>query len=85
MENVVVKLCDNDRKAYDVTRIAPQLYIIHDCNNFSDCLRIVSIKIPKQVILLDITPTPYFDVDEIELSKEYDGETKDCINFKHIK
>lgn len=22
-------------RAYDVTGIAPQLYIIHDCNNFS--------------------------------------------------
>ncbi|KAI1705498.1 transthyretin-like family domain-containing protein [Ditylenchus destructor] len=68
--------------AHEVSRITPKLNIYHDCNDWMPCQRKVSIYIPKSYITEGKEPEKTYDAGSLELSGEFEGESRDCFHKK---
>ncbi|KAI6240180.1 hypothetical protein M3Y99_00505600 [Aphelenchoides fujianensis] len=62
----------------EILSIAPQLRIVHDCNNTVACQRRVLIKNPKEFITRGKVAEKFFDVGTLDLSPPQLKEDRDC-------
>ncbi|KAH7700902.1 CRE-TTR-8 protein [Aphelenchoides avenae] len=68
--------------ANEISRIKPKLNIYHDCNDYLPCQRKVSLYVPNKFITEGEVPEKIYDMGSLELSAEFEGESRDCLHRK---
>jgi len=65
----------------ELTTIDPYLKIYHDCNDgVKPCQRKWAIKIPDKYVFSGKTPQKLFNIGNVNLEVELDGEERDCVH-----
>ncbi|KAI6184956.1 hypothetical protein M3Y97_00652600 [Aphelenchoides bicaudatus] len=68
-------------KETELTSIDPKLNVYHDCNDESlPCLKKFSIYLPEDYVSEGPIPKKTFDAGVINLSGQFSGESRDCLN-----
>ncbi|KAH7694173.1 Protein TTR-8, partial [Aphelenchoides avenae] len=62
----------------EFTRITPQLDVFHTCSQSEDCLRKVTIYVPKSHVTRGEPPKKVFDIGSVELSGNFAGQSDEC-------
>ncbi|KAH7710387.1 CRE-TTR-8 protein [Aphelenchoides avenae] len=63
---------------YEFTQITPHLDVLHSCGRKKDCMRKLTISVPKNHVAKGQTPKQAFDVGSVELSGRFSGEASNC-------